>query len=66
MLHETHLENGLVPINCSVSFIPKNSGMGGRCWDLNHYIRVRMENRVEVRDFTMGEAALLCHKMRYK
>lgn len=34
--------------------------------DLNQYLTEMMENGVEVRDFAMGEAALLCRKMRFK
>lgn len=62
-LHKTHLEEGLAHVNCSISFII--TCVEGR-QDLNQYVTVRMENRVEVRDFVMGEAALSCHKMKYK
>lgn len=33
---------------------------------LNQNLTVRMENRVEVRDFARGEVALVCHKQKYK
>lgn len=67
MFHETHLEDGLPHVNCSVSLLSLKIVM----WEEddrnpNQYLTVRMENGVEVRDLAMEEAVLLCHKMRYK